>query len=261
MKKFKRIVLSVLFIIFFCCMIFSLIKIISWVIDNINTNNEIRNVQDQVVQSETSDDQAVEVYGDSKYNKEKFLNVSFSNLKNINNEVSGWVKVLGTNIDYPFVRHNNNSYYLNHSFNKSYNEAGWVFLDYRCDVKLEDQNTILYAHGRVDGTMFGSLKDTLSKKWLNDDSNFLVKVSTPYSNNIYEVFSIYHIETTDDYIDINYKTDANFLNFIKLIKNRSVYDFSVNVSSSDKIITLSTCYSNSEKMVLHAKLIKRQIRK
>ena len=43
------------------------------------------------------------------------LNVDFSELKKINNNVKGWVQVNGTNINYPFVQSNNNKYYLTHS--------------------------------------------------------------------------------------------------------------------------------------------------
>ena len=41
-----------------------------------------------------------------------------------------------------------------------------------------------------------------------------------------------------------------------MIKNRSSHNFNTNVISTDNILTLSTCYNNNEKMVIHAKLIK-----
>ena len=43
-----------------------------------------------------------------------------------------------------------------------------------------------------------------------------------------------------------------------MLKDRSVYDFKTNISSDNKIITLSTCYNDDEKLVIHAKLIKIQ---
>ena len=55
------------------------------------------------------------------------INVDFNDLKRINQDVVGWLKVNGTNIVYPFVQANDNKYYLTHSFNKLYNAAGWVF--------------------------------------------------------------------------------------------------------------------------------------
>lgn len=41
-----------------------------------------------------------------------------------------------------------------------------------------------------------------------------------------------------------------------MLQDRSVYKFNTAVSEKDKILTLSTCYKNNQKMVMHAKLIK-----
>ena len=77
------------------------------------------------------------------------INVDF---KSINNKTVGWIQVNGTNI----VQTANNDYYLTYSFDKSYNNTGWVFLDYRNNLKKLNKNIILYAHGRTDKTMFGT---------------------------------------------------------------------------------------------------------
>lgn len=89
------------------------------------------------------------------------INVNFNDLKKTNPDIVGWIKVNGTNINYPFVQSKDNKYYLTHSFNKSYNSAGWVFLDYR-NNNTNNKNTIIYAHGRTDKTMFGTLKKVLN---------------------------------------------------------------------------------------------------
>ena len=52
------------------------------------------------------------------------LEVNFNNLKNINEDTKGWIKVEGTNINYPFVQSNDNEYYLKHSFDKTSNKKG-----------------------------------------------------------------------------------------------------------------------------------------
>lgn len=82
------------------------------------------------------------------YVKMKLIDVNFNELKKINNDTVGWIKVEGTNINYPFVHTNNNDYYLNHSFDKSSNGAGWVFMDFRNNISNFSKNTILYAHGK-----------------------------------------------------------------------------------------------------------------
>ncbi|UKI28161.1 MAG: class B sortase [Clostridium sp.] len=63
----------------------------------------------------------------------------FNELKKINKDVKGWIEVNGTTIDYPYVQTNNNNFYLNHTFDKTSNGAGWIFLDYRNNTNFEDK--------------------------------------------------------------------------------------------------------------------------
>ena len=106
--------------------------------------------------------------------------------------------------------------------------------------------------------MFGSLKNTLMSNWLNDKNKHLIYTSTENQNSIWQIFSIYIIPTTDDYLTINFEN--NFSDFTKKITNRSIYNFNVSLSDNDKILTLSTCYNKDKKLVLHAKLVKFQLR-
>lgn len=244
--KLKKILLTLLFLLSFAVMIFSLIKIVLWGIDNYKTNKEINKIKEIVNVDE------IDTTGDDVG---KFINVDFEELKKVNSDVVGWIRVDGTNIDYPFVQYKNNNYYLNHSFDKSVNDAGWVFLDCRNNIDELDTNTIIYAHGRVDGTMFGSLKNTLDSDFVKDKDEQLVKVSTLNNSYIFEIFSAYRIPTTDDYLYNNFGSSQDYETFLDTIKNRSIYNFSVDVLNTDKIITLSTCYNSRDKVVVHAKLV------
>jgi len=185
------------------------------------------------------------------------IDVDLSNLKEMNKDTVGWIQVNGTNINYPFVQGSNNFYYIDHSFNKSYNGAGWVFLDYR-NNEVNDKNNIIYAHSMLDGTMFGTLHNTMKSKWINNKDNHIVKISTDTTSTLWQVFSVYHIPTTNDYMKINFSTDESFLEFIDMISKRSIHNFNVDINADDKIITLSTCYMEDQRTILHAKLIKSQ---
>lgn len=265
-NKLKVMIPILLMIVFGVILIISIIKIIGWNKDNDNTSKQIEIVQDEAKIEEVEDDdntkiieQPVKVpktnpYWD--YIKMNMINVDFTELKKINNDVKGWIQVNGTNINYPFVQASDNKYYLNHSFNKSLNYAGWVFLDYRNNL-TNNKNTIIYAHGRLDKTMFGSLRNILSSGWLNNSNNYVVKLSTEKENTLWQVFSVYHIPTTSDYIQTEFSSDDEFLQLITKLKDRSMFNFNTDVNSNDNILTLSTCYSDTEKVVLHAKLIKK----
>ena len=267
--KWKNLLLFILFLLFIITSIFGLFKIGKWVLDNNNTNTQLEDIYNKVNIEEIPDNDNTEIIEQTEedksnpywdYIKMNLINVDFSELKNINNQTKGWIQVNGTNINYPFVQADNNKYYLTHSFDKSYNQAGWVFLDYRNNINNLEKNTIIYAHGRLDKTMFGSLKNILTSVWLDTSNNYVIKLSTESENTLWQVFSVYHIPTTSDYLQINFNSYETYLNFLNMLKERSIYDFQTELNNKDKILTLSTCYNKEEKMVMHAKLIKREAR-
>lgn len=237
-------------------------------IDNINSLVEIKDNEGfdiENIPSDFLDEEIVETEEKINYYYEylkvPFISVDFNNLKDINNETVGWINVVGAGINYPYVQTSNNSYYLNHAFDKTYNEGGWVFLDYRNSKSNKDQNTIIYAHGGMIFAMFGPLKNLYtSKDWFNNKDNHYIKISTEEANLVYKVFSLYVIPTTSDYLYINFDSLDNYQAFLDKIIKRSYYNFETEVNSNNRIITLSTCYNKKEKLVIHGKLIKEEKR-
>ena len=264
----RNIIISIITIILICTLLYSLAHIFGWFKDNKNLNDEIVNIEESVNVQEVEDNENTEVINNNvkkddlywKYIKMNLINVDFNELKNTNPDTVGWIQVNGTNINYPFVQTDNNDYYLEHSFYKKNNHAGWVFLDYRNKIDTLDKNTILYAHSRVNGTMFGSLKNILKSGWLNNTDNYVVKMSTEKENTLWQVFSVYSIETTNDYIQVVF-SDKSFEELANTLIARSQHNFNTNITKDDHILTLSTCFSDTEKLVLHAKLIKKEVRK
>ena len=263
----NKIFLYAFILLCFMILSYSIYNIVVWKLDSNNTNKQIEEVQETVKVEEVIDTENTEVIEQEEeipksnpywdYINMNMINVDFNKLKITNKDVIGWLKVNGTNINYPFVQAKDNKYYLTHSFDKSYNSAGWLFLDYR-NNSTDNRNIIIYAHGRNDKTMFGSLRTVLTKNWLSNQNNYVIKISTEKENSLWQIFSVYHIPTTSDYLQTNFDSDIEYQEFLDMIKNRSSYNFNTNVNSNDNILTLSTCYNNSDKMVVHAKLIKKE---
>ncbi len=194
------------------------------------------------------------------YIKQNLLQANFQELLQKNSDTVGWIQVLGANINYPVVQTTNNEFYLNHDYQKNYNKAGWVYMDYRNNPENFNQNTIIYAHSRYDTTMFGSLKQVLTKKWLNNKDNYLIRFSTPNENTLWQVFSVYTIAKESYYITPTISLQE-YMTFLTTLKERSIYNFNAELNITDKIITLSTCKdTNGNRVVLHAKLIKKETR-
>ena len=264
--KWNNIISFIILIILLIILIYSSIKIINWIKDNKKTNDVVNQINNIVDINEINDNKNTEVIKQNNLNKNnpyydfikmKLIDVDLTKLKKQNKDTVGWIQVKGTNINYPFVQTTNNNYYLNHSFDKSLNGAGWVFLDYRNDINKFNKNTIIYAHGRLNKTMFGTLRNILKSDWLKQTDNHVIRMSTEYENTLWQVISVYKIKETNDYLQINFGNNE-FKQFGNMLIKRSAYNFKTTINDSDRILTLSTCYNDNTRVVLHAKLIKRE---
>ena len=245
-KRYKRIILNlVIYIMLLSILLYSGIKIYKWYKDKTNNNKIAEQIRDTVIVEEKNEDE----------NKEE-SKVDFNKLKEQNSDAVAWIKVNNTNIEYPVVKGSNNGFYLNHSFDKSNNSAGWIFADYRNKFDNTDKNIVIYGHNMKDNSMFGSLKNILNSDWYDNEENTNITLYTENEKCIYKVFSIYKIESEDYYIKTEFSDDNNFEQFVNTIKKRSIKEFNTDVSKDDNILTLSTCANNNKyRVVLHAKKI------
>ena len=245
-KKYKKAILNlILYIILLSILIYSGIKIFKWYKDKTNNNKMVEQIKSTVIVEENNED-----------GNENGYTVDFNKLKEQNNETIAWLKINNTNIEYPVVKGTNNSFYLNHSFDKSKNSAGWIFADYKNKFDNTDKNIVIYGHNMRDGSMFGSMLNILDAKWYENEENTNITLYTENEKCIYKVFSIYKIESEDYYIKTEFSDDNNFEQFVNTIKKRSIKEFNTDVSKDDNILTVSTCANNNKyRVVLHAKKI------
>lgn len=241
LRKNKKLTF-ITYIILFIILIYSGIKILKWYVDSKNNNKIIEQVQSCAIVKDE----------DNEIQEHK---IDFKSLKVRNNETVAWIKVNGTNIDYPVVKTLDNSFYLKHSFDKSQNSAGWIFADYRNKFDGNDRNIIIYGHNMKDGSMFGSLRNILDSSWYDNEENTNIILECENEREVYRVFSIYKIKSEDYYIKTEFKDDSEFEQFIKKIKERSIKDFDTDISNTSTILTLSTCANNNYRVVLHAKKV------
>ena len=223
-----------------CAIIFvvCIINIIGW----FSANKETKKIEEQTKTA---------IKGKLKNKK-----IDFKKLKEQNSDTVAYIQINNTKIDYPIVKTSNNRYYLTHNFNKKYSEAGWIFANFVNKFDGTDKNISLFGHARLDGSMFGSLKTTLTKEWQKDDKNFVITFITENEKSKYQVFSTYKIKEEDYYIKADFRNNE-FKEFIDIIKKRSNKDYNVELTEEDQILTLSTCDINDKyRIVLHAKKIK-----
>ena len=242
MKKKSKIVVTSIQIVLIAVIIFSEIKIIEWIKSNKKNKDIMSEIKENVVINNEMDS-----------NNEEYK-IDFAKLKQKNSDAIAWIKVNGTDIDFPVVKGTDNSYYLTHNFDKEKNKAGWIFADYRNKFDGTDKNIIIYGHNMKNGSMFASLKDVIKEEWYNNENNKYIALITENENCKYQVFSVYQIETEEYYLQTNI---SNFKEFVEKIKGRSKKKFNVDIKETDSILTLSTCADNTKyRVVLHAVKIK-----
>jgi len=226
--------------------------------DILSSTEILENEQNEIIKQENYIPNSSDKYSDIS-----FISVDFKELLEKNNETVAWIKVNNTKVNYSVVQHNDNEYYLKHDFNKKNNANGWVYADYRADFRYFGTNTILYAHNMTNKTMFGSLTWCLKESWYTDEENHYIKLSTPDSNTVWRIFSIYTIKPEVYYLKTYFESNEEHQEFLNTLHKRSIYDFKLeeNLNTDDKILTLSTCTDNGTKrIVIHAKMIKAEYR-
>lgn len=232
-NKLKRILKLIGVIAIILLLSFNVKKIIKWKKDSSETNNILEKENQKIINKEN--------------NKE--------NNKEFNKDIVGWIKINNTNIDYPFVKYIDNKYYLTHNLNKEKSTAGWIFLDYRNNINLKNKNSIIYGHARKDKTMFGTLKYVLKKEWYKNKENQIINIIIKNKKYKYKIFSIYTIKKENYYLQTEFKEDKEYKNFLNILKRRSIYNFKVDTKKINYILTLSTCYKDDKRVVVHAKLV------
>ena len=89
----------------------------------------------------------------------------YKNLYLKNTDIIGWLKIADTNIDYPVMQTDNDTYYLTHDFDGNEDKNGCLFMDSKCDPVKPSTNLIIYGHHMKSGRMFGKLVNYKDSKY------------------------------------------------------------------------------------------------
>ncbi len=231
-----------------------------WLYENYKTKQLSDELQSMVGISEsTVEEEGVEVLPPVEEEKPVLLSdLSLEQLKQQNSDTVGWIRVSGTNVNYPIVQTTDNDYYLKRDFYHRWTNAGWIYGDYRCnfDNLAANKNLIIYGHGRLDMSMFGSLEYCRRAWWLGNPGYHTIHITTPTQTTTWKVFAVYTTSIDFYYIQTNFTTNGSFMNLVNEMKTRSIHDFGVEVGENDTILTLSTCVADADRLVVNAVLVK-----
>lgn len=194
------------------------------------------------------------------------LQAQITGAKAKNDEIIGWLRIDDTEIDGAVVQAENNTKYERLNEWGEYSWTGTFFADYECNFTGREElskNTVIYGHNvhyddDMNGERFSQLFHFTDQDFARNHPYVYFSIAGDAAENgentsddmVWQVFAVFYTTTDFDYIRINkdYRdpsqgeiTDAQLMNIITEARDRSEYDYDVQVSPTDKILTLSTC--------------------
>lgn len=171
-------------------------------------------------------------------------------LKDINPDAVGWLKIPGTQIDYPVAQGKDNRYYLKHSFYKKKSGHACIFLDWRNEPG--DINYVVYGHDMKDRTFFGSLSDYHDEQFCREHQTIEINIWGEETR-----WKIFSVRMTDDTaVPVMFESFDEYTRYLENAVKASEFDLGVVVGDNDTILTLSTCGSGNSRLIVQAVRVK-----
>lgn len=180
------------------------------------------------------------------FNDESTISPRFRELYDINSDIYAWLQIEGTNINYPVMyTPNDGEFYLHRNFEKKDEKRGLPFLDGTTNL-IFSQNYLIYGHNMKDGTGFHDLLNYTKENYYKEHA--VIHFDTLYEEAEYEIIAVfktqifYEKEEVFKYYKYKNITDVmSFQEYIKNIKEQSLYETGITATYGDELITLSTC--------------------
>ena len=170
--------------------------------------------------------------------------INLEELRKINPEIVGWLRIDGTKINYPVLQGKNNTKYLVRDYRGSYATAGSIFLDFR-DTPFKNDFLIIYGH-RMDGEkMFGPILRFEDKDYFEAHKTGVLYTEDGVFDLEISDFAVIDIDKSNIY---SHKLNKNGHNqeIIKEVRSYAKQSREIEFAANDQILVLSTCTSDSK---------------
>jgi len=171
--------------------------------------------------------------------------VCYKDIYAMNNDTVGWIKMEGTQMDYPVMQSPEDpNFYLEHDFEKERSDRGCIYAWGDADVNEPSDNVTLFGHNMRDGSMFATLNAYTAKSaW---EKNSLIFFDTLNEFHTYKIFAVFKTPASMDegfkyHQFVDAEDEEEFDEFVETCKKLSFYDTGITPVYGDKLICLSTC--------------------
>ena len=246
-KKAGDIVLTVVLVIAICVFCYAAFNLYHIYTEYKKGSDEYNKIADMAVMERDPDkeEQSDEAAGPDGPKLTAPMQIDFASLKRVNEDVIGWIYIEALDgVSYPVVKGTDNSTYLHMTYEKNYNFAGTIFIDYDNSADFNDCNTLVYGHNMKNGSMFGQLKE-FSKDEATYQKSRYFWIFTPEKSYRYEIISAYTTAVNSDTYTLFKGPGQEFQDYLNKITGYSeIKTTPGEMTISDRIVTLSTCTGN-----------------
>ncbi|MBR3148547.1 MAG: class B sortase [Eubacterium sp.] len=178
--------------------------------------------------------------------------IDFASLQKQNDDIYAWIKVPGTKVDYPVVCHpEDDSFYLKHdAYTKKWLSSGAVYTELGNSIAFDDSVTVVYGHNGYGDTMFTTLHKFEEKEFFDKHSEFYIYM--PGRKLTYNIVSAFKFDDRHILNCFQLNDTAVLASFLSMLQspetnNKNVREsFGRRLNNDDKIVILSTCFSNQK---------------
>lgn len=225
-------------------------------IEEKNAGKEYEKLQQEVVKEEPKPVEEPEPEPESTVE----IPIDFAALQQQNPDVYAWIQVPGTEVDYPILQSSNdNTYYLNHTIDGEEKKEGAIFTENYNTKTFEDPNTVIYGHDMKNGSMFQSIHKYMDRSFFDNNRDIVIYMPDQILH--YKIFAAYLTDNKHLLMNYNFWSKdeyQQYLNSIFSMRDMNAFiDTSTEVTTEDKIITLSTCYAgiSTQRYLVQAVLV------
>ena len=164
--------------------------------------------------------------------------ISFEALRSINKDAVAWLFSPNTVIDYPVMRADDYSYYLEHLPDGTKNANGSLFIDYNCASDFSDQLTVIYGHHMKSGSMFGSLTKYKNQRYY-EEHPFLYLYTEKENYRIELIYGF--VIDAEQWREQAFMYEANVEKLLAYAADNTTFKSGVKYEEADRAAALSTC--------------------
>lgn len=161
-----------------------------------------------------------------------------SKLREVNNDVIGYINIPNTRISYPITKSYDEDWYHQRLWDGSVGRTGSIYIDSKCNSNLKDTYSIIWGSAPIDGSMFKGLIHYRDEKYLNEHNT--IYLTTKVGSYKYKIFSVLEWEDSDSLDTLNDR-----------VRKESIFPIT-EINKDTKVISLIMSDKKSSSLIVSA---------